>query len=388
LTARPIAQTLLVGVNTPRVLIMGRVHVLLAGLLLWMAIAVSQPMAADFSKPGPFAVGMKTFTVADVTGKHPLPTFIWYPAVGPSPDPGAKILDGTKDAPPATTGPYPLVVVIHGLNGVGMSYAPWGTHLASYGFVVLAADYDNVMGSLADEGVSLTDRPLMLILYTRPANVVRLIAYADTLTAPGGQLAGVIDTAHIGVWGHSTGGTTALQAAGAQINFKALRDWCAANEAEAYGESCQFVSHEQRIADFYGSADAFAGPLPPIWDSRVSALALAAPGGELHVFGDDGIAVVKVPTLVMVSSTDAYVKPSLNALWAYAGIGSPDKALAVFDKGGHPLFANYRSKQFVEAESLTTAFFLETLKGDANGKAALQPDQVSFPGLTYETTIH
>src|SRR5262249_11298582 len=150
--------------------------------------------------------------------------------------------------------------------------------------------------------------------------------------------AGLIDTSHIGVWGMSTGGTTALQAGGARIDFKALNEWCAANEGERYGESCQFIGQEASTAKLYGVADPFAQPMPPISDSRVAALVLAAPGGELQVFGAAGIAAVKVPTLIMVSSDDEMVKPEFNALWAYDGIGSEDKALAVFDEGGHTLF--------------------------------------------------
>jgi predicted dienelactone hydrolase len=156
-----------------------------------------------------------------------------------------------------------------------MTYAPWGAHLASYGFVVIAANYDTGLTDAPDAGISLTDRVPIWLLYARPTNVVRVIEFADALTAPDGKLAGVIDTSQVGVWGHSTGGSTALQAAGARINFRELDAWCAANPTEQYGESCQFVGHERPVATLYGSADPFAGPLPPIWDNRVRALALA-----------------------------------------------------------------------------------------------------------------
>lgn len=90
----------------------------------------------------------------------------------------------------------------------------------------------------------------------------------------------------------------------------------------------------------------------------------------------------------MVTSDDEMVKPKFNALWAYDGIGSQDKALAVFDKGGHMLFAGDVVPQFNVAQSLTTAFFLHILKGNPAGKAAVLSDGVSFPGLTYKTTLH
>jgi predicted dienelactone hydrolase len=349
---------------------------LLAGLVAFLALAVTPAGAADFSKPGPFAIGVREFTIPDATGEHLLQTYVWYPATGPAPDAAASSLS-TPDAPPATAGPYPLVVLISGLSMPGGTYRRWGELLASHGFVAFASTYDHFGGG--DVGARL--------LYGRPADVLRVIGTADTLTAAGGKLAGLIDTAHIGVWGMSTGGTTALRAGGARIDFKALKTWCAAHEAEKYGESCQFVGEESSTAKLYGVADPFAQPLPPLSDSRVAAVVLASPGGELQVFGAAGIAAVKVPTLIMVASDDAMVKPEFNALWAYDGIGGEDKALAVFDKGGHALFVG-SGPHLEQAKALTIAFFLYILKGDPAGKAALLSDAVSFPGLSYQTTLH
>ena len=168
-----------------------------------------------------------------------------------------------------------------------------------------------------------------------------------------------------------------------RYKFKELNSWCAANKAEEYGESCQFVGQETAIAKLYGVADPVLEPMPRIWDSRVAALVLAAPGGELHAFGTTGIAAVKVPTLILVTATDQVVKPGINPLWAYEGISSIDKALGVFDKGAHQLFMYSPEPQFNEAMSLTTAFFLDILKGDTKGKNALRIGEVLFPGLTY-----
>lgn len=351
---------------------MGRFSHLIIGLLLSLAALVAPSIAADYTKPGSFAVGLLELSIPDVTGDYPLETLAWYPAAGPA-------LNSTKvkptiDAPPATTGPYPLVVLIPGLSGSASMLDHWGQHLASYGFIVFASGYDRGGGDTH-------------LLYNRPANVIRVIGYADALTASGGKLAGIIDTSRVGVWGLSTGGTTALQAGGARIDFKELNKWCAANKAEEYGESCQFVGHEATIAKLYGVADPFLEPMPPIWDTRVAALVLAAPGGELQVFGTTGISAVKVPTLILVTSTDQVVKPDINSLWAYDGISSKDKALAVFDKGAHYMFLYSLEPQFNEALSLTTAFFLNILKGDPIGKKALQTGEVLFPGLTYRSTL-
>ncbi len=365
---------------------MGRFALLLTGLLLWLAAFVPPSHAADYIKPGPFAVGLREFRIAETPGNPSMGTEVWYPAAGPAPDPAAAILKVSMDAPAAATGPYPLVVVIHGLSGTGDMFGSLGRHLASHGFVVAAANYDT--GPL-DDGSSRQDQQAVWLLYNRPANVVRVIGYVDALNAPGGKLAGIIDTSRIGVWGLSTGGTTAFQAAGAQVDLKALDDWCAVNKQDNYAyETCQFVGHEQAIATHYGVADPLAAPLPPIWDRRVAALIAASPGGELHAFGDKGIAAVKLPTLIMFASDDKIVSPKFNALWAYDGIGSPDKALAMYDRGGHTLFMNPSSHNFHEATALATAFFIAFLKGDPANRAALMHDASSFPSLSYQTTIH
>ena len=368
---------------------MARLRLLLTGLVVWFAAVAANAIAADFTKPGPLAVGVQKFKISDITGKFPMSTTVWYPAIGPAPDPADAVLKETTDARPATSGPYPLVVLIHGANAVGAMYSTFGSQLASYGFVVAAANYDDALDKAPGEGVSYVERNATVLLYSRPANVVRVIEYADTLAARGGKLAGLIDTSHVGVWGHSTGGSTVFQAGGAQIDFKELDAWCAEHSKESTAsETCQFVGAEQAVATYYGAANPFAAPMPPIWDRRVAALVAGAPGGELHAFGDTGIAAVKVPALIMFAANDKIVFPKYNALWAYDGIGSQHKSLAEFADGGHRMFLDTRVPQFKVATALATAFFLDILKGDAEGRAALMPDALSLPGLNYKTLIH
>ena len=126
--------------------------------------------------------------------------------------------------------------------------------------------------------------------------------------------------------------------------------------------------------------------MPALWDHRVAAIVTGAPGGELHAFGDTGIAAVKVPTLIMFAINDEVVFPKYNALWAYDGISSQHKSLAAFDDGKHGMFLYVRLPQLKVATALATAFFLDVLKGDAEGRAALKPDARVFPGVSYKTT--
>lgn len=84
---------------------MGRLGLSLAGLVLWLAGVLSSVFAADLTKPGPFAIGLQKFTIPDTSGKHPMATIVWYPAVGPAPDPNAAFLKVLEGAPAATSGP-------------------------------------------------------------------------------------------------------------------------------------------------------------------------------------------------------------------------------------------------------------------------------------------
>jgi hypothetical protein len=94
--------------------------------------------------------------------------------------------------------------------------------------------------------------------------------------------------------------------------------------------------------------------------------------------------------------------------YAYEYLGSANKSLVVFEGADHFLFSNDCAAIPWAIESgifwgcadavwdmdrahdlinhFTTAFLLSVLYGDADATAALAPDAVSFPGITYETT--
>ena len=61
---------------------MRSLSLLLTGTVVWLATLVSPSLATDFSKFGPFAVGLQRFEIPDVTGNYPLATMVWYPAAG------------------------------------------------------------------------------------------------------------------------------------------------------------------------------------------------------------------------------------------------------------------------------------------------------------------
>lgn len=380
-----------------------------------------RPDAPPYAIRGPHPVGTMDMVI-DADGERPLPVTVWYPALNAEGVEGGAVYDmGIGDligeevsqlpsnvlangVPDMAAAPYPLLLLSHGLGGSRLSFYLMAEHLASHGFVVMSAEHAgtalrDAFQGLADVGSENT----ILSIYYRPLDILNVIAFADTLNADDDSLlAGMIDTERIGLYGHSTGGTTALQAGGAGLDFAALETWCADKEDDHFAmESCQFLGHEAEIAGLFGD-DPGKSSVSPMWDNRIDALVAAAPGGELQVFGDDGVARIEIPVMFLQGTADPYVLPAYNANWAYDSVQSDIKSLAHFENGGHLIFMNCPPVfkdgcgydpvwDMDRAHDLThhfvTAFMLDVLKGDAEAHAALLPDAVSFPGITYETTM-
>jgi predicted dienelactone hydrolase len=240
--------------------------------------------------------------------------------------------------------------------------------------------------------------------YLRTVDITREIDYADELAANGSALAGMIDTAQVGVTGHSFGGLTALQAGGAELDFDYFRTACEQNPEGA----CPLTFAEtDTIAALAGLDGVPESPWPAFMnDSRIKAIVPLAPAGAR--VGPRGAATVSVPTLIMVGSGDTMAVPEFHDYPVYEGLGSSQKALVVLQGADHLIFLDScqgtpwmvdwgmfsfcadpvwdvnRAHDLIN--HFTTAFLLATLKGDQDAAAALAAEQVSFPGIQYETT--
>ncbi len=379
-----------------------------------------RPDSPQYALHGPYWVGTMEFVIEDEN--RPLPVTVWYPALNDSgsseyavydmgiadlwSEEASQINDGQalRDAEvDFSAAPYPLVIVSSGLGASRLLFIHLSEHLASYGFVVMAVEHIGTAmreGMMETAGIGSTNN--IESLYYRPSDVMHTITFADDTTAGSGPLANMIDTERIAVWGHSTGGTTVFQASGARVDFEALSTWCADKEDDEFAaESCQFLGHEDEIAALYGEDLTDWSMLPALWDTRVDALVAVSPGGELHAFGDAGIAEVSIPTLLLQGTGDPFVSPEYNALWAYDQISSESSTLVMFADAGHlvfmdcpPIFAEFCGYDAVWDVSrvadlrhhFTTAFLLAELYGDEDAAAALATENVQFPGITYETT--
>jgi dienelactone hydrolase len=102
-------------------------------------------------------------------------------------------------------GPYPLVLFSHGFAGFRLTTTFLTTHLASWGFVVIAPDY-------LERGLaSVLGDPVPSPRSDRVVADEAITAAAEANDEAGGPLEGIIDSSEVFPIGHSAGGGTSLR---------------------------------------------------------------------------------------------------------------------------------------------------------------------------------
>lgn len=192
---------------------------------------------AAYAERGPNEVGTTSFALDD--GRR---VATWYPAAASAaeqpeesfdiasllnPDLQAKIpadkrplyeIDAHPGAVSAADGPYPVVLFSHGYAGFPEQSADLVTHLASWGFVVIAPDHverslSGILG-VAAKGVPKLDDPTVL-----SQSLDAGIAEAGDDDSP---LSGMLDVDEVAVVGHSAGAGAAYREASEEPRIKAF----------------------------------------------------------------------------------------------------------------------------------------------------------------------
>lgn len=369
----------------------------------------ARPDAPTYALHGPYWVGTQTIEVG--AGSDTAHRFvIWYPALNPDgleesvvytmsdshilrfmlpeTEPFTVLGHALQDAAPDLSGgPYPLVINSHGFTAQ-MWQVYLGEHLASYGFVVIATEHAYDSWDNPYTGAAI-----------RMLEVKRAIEDAEALTADSAPLAGMIDVETIAMGGHSSGGMTVYGAAGAPIDWTGAEAYCAAVPDDP---TCTALADQhQQVIDVLGTTPDADGLLPVVWDDRIDAIFPMAGSTELH--GEKGLPSITVPMMALFGTAD----PASPWMYpAYEYVGSEQKAQVLFENGGHGVFYNQCAAfPYIVAYDLfwgcsdavwdlartqdlvnyfTTAFLLDVLKGDVDAHAALSPDAVNFPGITYK----
>lgn len=365
-----------------------------------------RPDAPPYALRGPYAVGVRDFVID--TPQRQVPVTVWYPASNPEklPEVITYELDFPTNAQPSVTiagqaladaapdlsgGPYPLLVHSHAGWTFRQDMVYLMEHLASQGFVVMAAGNEDNWGTL---GESFYRSEI-----SRPRDVSNEIDFAEELTAAGGELAGLIDTEHIAVSGWSLGGQTALEKAGARLNLvEQQKNYCVAWPSD--GRCAFYTTPIEEMATLAGLDALPAGDWPDWSEPRVDVIVLFEPSeGSLGALPVE----VKTPVLLIEGTADV---PG----YGWDGIASPEKTAVILDNAGHVVFFNSCPAMpgMVEGDffgvcsdpvwdvnrihdltnHFVTAFLKAELKDDAEAAKALAPENVSFPGVTYKTTAY
>lgn len=401
-------------------------------LALVSPVAAQRPDAPPYAQRGPYPVGTREIVIPGEEGvpgrESDLNATLWYPALNPDEvdevvqyQVGLFVLSGQAlqdAAPDVEGGPYPLVIFSHGSGGLRYQSLYLTEHLASHGFVVIAADHpgNTVQNLLFGGGEDAFTEGLIRNFGTRPLDVLRQIAYLDAAVAEDGALAGLVDMNRIAVSGHSFGGYTALAAAGARLDLDALAAWCDApldpaplgnlpllpvDAASVKPGACFMLQSADEIAAARGLEAVPDGMWPATTDPRIQAAVMLAPYNG-PAFGAEGLASLTVPSLILVGSADTITYPVRDAYPIFRDLGSQDRTLAVFENADHYLFADecsavaVRLGQFerctdsvwdmARAHDLTnhliTTFLRSRLYGDADAAAAFEAAQ--FTGVNVQ----
>jgi predicted dienelactone hydrolase len=171
----------------------------------------------------PVHTGMVEFQIA---GNRPLDGYAWYPTAQAE---GAVGTHGNKvwqdlpviEAAPIVAGPHPLVVLSHGMFGNARNQAWLAQALVAKDYVVAAVNHPGRSSFNKDP-----DQRRML--WERPKDISRVINYV----IGGAGIGAAIEPAYIFMAGHSLGGFTAMELAGARFSSATFDAFCAGHVDE------------------------------------------------------------------------------------------------------------------------------------------------------------
>ncbi len=262
----------------------------------------------DLRLSGPFTVSTHLLTV-------PL-----------SPPTAVEELQAIAYLPADLPHPAPLVVVSHGLGALPDNYPYLANHLASHGIAVAVLSHRGSDRHRLYAFMNGEHRELMEpqeFLYRR-RELSALLDHLERRTAEDPQWQNKIDLERTGILGISFGGTTALALGGATLNRTRLPRCCGKAQSLTLNLSTLLQCTARQLPD----------DLTSLRDLRIKAAIAAFPPTSL-IFGQEGMANVSVPTLMVTASRDQLTPPVAEQIQPFSWLSTADKYLALLDPGNH-----------------------------------------------------
>ena len=195
---------------------------------------------------GPYLTGVLSESWHDKENDRELSVEVWYPSSesnegqdletdtqdqfvvpGLSAEPGSKAYQAAVRDAQMMPGELPMIVLVHGYAGHRREFTYLATHLASHGFLVVAADHvgstyediDNLVNSARREGRRFTRADIMPALFAARRTDIPFLIDAATDRFD-------INQGGVGITGASLGGWTSLMAPSVDKRIKASAPMC------------------------------------------------------------------------------------------------------------------------------------------------------------------
>ncbi|APB35220.1 Putative dienelactone hydrolase [Gloeomargarita lithophora Alchichica-D10] len=259
------------------------------------------PNLPNLTQPGTFKWQVQQLSLADPKRQRTLPVTVYLPS---------------RDN-------APTVVISHGLGDSRQSFAYLAQHLASHGFGVILPEHpgsdaqklQQVLEGKATEYIipaELVDRPLDITF------VLNALAAQPGLTP-------ALNLKQVAVVGHSYGGYTALAVGGARLNLANLNQVCTEVE-QGVGINLSLL--------LQCPGRSLQNPPAQFRDERVAALMAVNPVGSA-LFGETGLAQVKIPTFLVTATQDIAAPSLYEQIIPFTWLGSPRRYLAILEGASH-----------------------------------------------------
>jgi predicted dienelactone hydrolase len=235
-----------------------------------------------------------------VFDKDPFLLALWYPATA---DETAVRHMGVassaaRNAPFASDGPFPLVMMSHGSEGHRFVHFWLAEYLARRGYIVAVPQHTG------DNYIDASDARSLTIIERRPREMRQAL---DLLLAHD-DIAPHIDPARISALGHSAGGATVLKLAGWHFDACAWMHYCNLNSDDD-GVICEFVPNDAALDTL---TQQHGAPVVRARDARICAAIMITPAFGVAAT-PKSVADIDVPMLFIEADTDEVLRHNVNA---------------------------------------------------------------------------
>lgn len=315
--------------------------------------------------------GFQSEQLTDPARDRPILIDWWYPVAGHTAEPYHYGLAQGLVVPsgPIATGRHPLVLMSHGAMGAARDYSWLSEALARSGFLVAGVSH---FGESYLYGLENIDPEAVLRSWERPLDVSAALTFIET----GSSFRDNVDMNRVGFAGHSSGGATAMQLAGARFDGRRIAEYCSSAEA-ADDRGCDYA----RNAEIPENAEDETPPPGDFADPRIRAFVALDPA--LGPGFSDFTAVDPDLRVLIVGSVDndflpfdrhaehfAANLPAAETCWLREGEGHfiyLNSAESDLEANGVPLFVDQpgvsREAVHQDLQQRIVRFFAEALTG-------------------------